>query len=61
MSNVRKQVQTFLDKCDELNNTKFIMASTKIKDILRCIANSPDLLELFKSVTDNFEIGRAHV
>lgn len=55
MSSVRKQVQTFLDKCDELNNTKFIMAPTKIKDILRCIANSPDLLELFKSVTDNFD------
>lgn len=44
----------FLEKCDELKKCKFIMATTKIKDILKCIVNSPELYRLFDTVTKDF-------
>lgn len=52
--NLREQVLSFLEKCDELKNCKFIMATTKLKDILKCIVNCPDLYKLFAEVTANF-------
>ena len=55
MSNVKEQVQAFLNKCEELKNCKFIMATTKIKDLLKCIVNSSELYLLFKEVTQNFD------
>lgn len=54
MSNTKEQVLAFLDKCDELKKCKFIMATTKIKDLLKCIVNSPELYRLFDTVTKNF-------
>lgn len=54
MNSTKEQVLQFLEKCDELKNCKFIMATSKIKDILKCIVNSPDLYKLFETVTDNF-------
>ena len=54
MSSTKEQVLTFLEKCDELKKCKFIMATTKIKDLLKCIVNSPDLYKLFDAVTNNF-------
>lgn len=55
MSSTKEQVLTFLDKCEELKKCKFIMATTKIKDILKCIVNSPDLYRLFDTVTKDFD------
>ena len=52
--NLREQVLSFLEKCDELKNCKFIMATTKLKDILKCIVNCPDLYKLFAEVTADF-------
>lgn len=50
----KEQVLTFLEKCDELKKCKFIMATTKIKDLLKCIVNSPELYKLFDTVTKDF-------
>lgn len=54
MSTTKEQVTAFLDKCGELKTCKFIMATTKIKDLLKCIVNSPELYGLFDAVTKNF-------
>ncbi|MDE7182701.1 MAG: hypothetical protein K2O41_06730 [Clostridia bacterium] len=55
MSSTKEQVLTFLEKCEELKKCKFIMATTKIKDLLKCIVNSPDLYRLFDTVTKDFD------
>lgn len=52
--NTKEQVLSFFEKCDELKNCKFIMATTKIKDILKCIVNCPDIYRLFEDVTKDF-------
>ena len=54
MSGTKEQVITFLEKCEELKKCKFIMATSKIKDLLKCIVNSPDLYKLFENVTKDF-------
>ena len=55
MENSKAQILDFLDKCEELKNCKFIMATTKIKDILKSIVNSAELYELFNTVAANFD------
>jgi hypothetical protein len=55
MQSVNKQISDFLDRCNELKNCKFIMATTKIKDLLKSIVNSSELYELFNTVTSNFD------
>lgn len=55
MSDTREQVKAFLEKCDEISNCKFIMATGKIKDLLKSIANSRELYKLFDAVTENFD------
>ena len=54
MSDTKEQVLSFLDKCEELKSCIFIMATTKIKDLLKCIVNCPDLYRLFETVTNGF-------
>ena len=54
MRSTKEQVLEFLEKCDELTKCKFIMATTKIKDLLKCIVNSPELYGLFDKVTKDF-------
>jgi len=54
MKSTKDQILEFLDKCDELTKCKFIMATTKIKDLLKCIVNSPELYTLFDTVTKDF-------
>lgn len=54
MSDTKEQVLAFINKCDELKKCKFIMATTKIKDILKCIVNCPELYNLFEAVTKDF-------
>lgn len=54
MSNTKEQVLAFMNKCEELKSCKFIMATTKIKDLLKCIVNCPDLYRLFEAATKNF-------
>lgn len=52
--NTREQVLSFFEKCNELKSCKFIMATTKLKDILKCIVNCPDIYRLFEEVTKDF-------
>lgn len=54
MKSTKEQVLEFLEKCDELTKCKFIMSTTKIKDLLKCIVNSPELYGLFEKVTKDF-------
>lgn len=55
MENSVQQIITFIDKCKELKSCKFIMATGKIRDLLKHIVNSPDLYELFSAVTRDFD------
>lgn len=55
MADTKEQVLSFLNKCEELKSCKFIMATTKIKDLLKCIVNCPDLYRLFEAVTKDFD------
>ena len=55
MKEVASQVNDFLKKCQELKKCKFIMAPTKITDVLKSIVNSRTLYDLFSSVSDGFD------
>ncbi len=55
METVKAQITDFLTKCEELRNCKFIMATTKIKDLLKAIVNSSELYELFNTVASGFD------
>ena len=55
METVKTQLTDFLNKCEEVKNCKFIMATTKIKDLLKSIVNSAELYELFNTVAANFD------
>lgn len=55
MKDIKEEVQDFLDKCGQLKRSKFIMATTRIKDLLISIVNSATLYELFHAVTEGFD------
>lgn len=55
MQTIAAQITDFLNKCEEMKTCKFIMAPTKIKDLLKAIVNCPELYELFKTVSSNFD------
>ena len=55
MQSTKEQVENFLLKCEEIKNCKFIVAPTKISELLKCIANSRELYGLFDTVTNNFD------
>lgn len=55
MSTTKEQVLSFISKCEELKKCKFIMATTRIKELLKFIVNSPDLYRLFDTVTKDFD------
>ncbi len=55
MQSVKSQINDFLDKCREVRSCKFIVAPTKIKDLLKSIVNSQELYELFNTVSAGFD------
>lgn len=55
MTDTKEQVYAFIEKCEEIKKCKFIMATTRIKDLLKCIVNCPELYRLFEKVTENFD------
>ena len=55
VENTKAQITDFLNKCEEVRKCKFIMATTKIKDLLKSIVNSAELYELFNTVAANFD------
>ncbi len=55
MDSVKSEVLDFLAKCEEVRNCKFIMATTKIKDLLKSIVNSAELYDVFNTVASRFD------
>lgn len=43
----RQQIDVFLEKCDDVMRSKFIIADTKISELLKSIATSDLLVRLF--------------
>ncbi|MCD8206262.1 MAG: hypothetical protein LUD29_06670 [Clostridia bacterium] len=56
---VKSEVLNFLEKCDDLKCCKFIMAPTKIKELLKSIAASRELCRFFYDLTNNFDFNAA--
>ena len=48
-------VELFLQKCDEVMQSKFIIADTKIGELLKAIATSDLLYALFRDITKDFD------
>ena len=55
MENTKAEVLDFIEKCEQLRKSKFIMATTRIKDVLKSIVNSRALYALFHAVTQKFD------
>ncbi len=55
MEEVKSEILDFLGKCEEVKSSKFIMALTRIGDLLKSIVNSRTLYDLFNSVTTDFD------
>jgi len=49
------ELDKFLNRCDELINSKFILAETKISELLNSIADSEMLYHLFEKLTKDFD------
>ena len=47
--NKREELDLFLLRADELIDSKYILASKKIENLLKSIANSETLLSIFKN------------
>ncbi len=55
MDEKNTKLARFFTACDELITGKFILADTKIGELLRAVATSDDLTGLFGAVTDGFD------
>ncbi len=55
MDSQRRQIDLFLEKCDEVMRSKFIIADTKIGELLKSIATSDILYAFFRQITKNFD------
>lgn len=55
MDTREEQVGNFLNRCDDLMQSKFILAPSKISDLLRSIAAAPALVALFEKATKPFD------
>lgn len=55
MDNNTEKMQRFFTACDELITGKFILADTKIGELLRAIATCDELRGLFSAVTQGFD------
>ncbi len=55
----REELDLFLEKCDDLVGSKYILADIKIASLLKAIASSDTLLALFKNCLDGFDYEEA--
>lgn len=55
MDTGREQIDLFLQRCDEVMQSKFILADTKIGDLLKAIASSDLLYAFFREITRDFD------
>ncbi len=49
------KIERFLTVCNELIGGKFILADTKIGELLKIVASSNELTDLFSAVTERFD------
>lgn len=54
-----REVEYFLNKCDELMNSSFILAKSKLSEMLKAITASESLTKLFTSVVSGFDYIKA--
>ena len=52
-------INGFLTACDELINGTYVLADVKISEVLKSIAGSKDLTDLFSAVTERFDYPKA--
>ena len=55
----RQQIDVFLEKCDDVMRSKFIIADTKISELLKSIATSDLLYAFFREITKDFDYAAA--
>ncbi len=55
MDTGRGQIDLFLRKCDEVMQSRFIIADTKIGELLKSIASSDLLYAFFREITKDFD------
>lgn len=54
METILQQVNHFSARCGELQSSRMILFPTKLTELFRTIASSPDVLQLFKECADGF-------
>ena len=59
MDTSREQIALFLRRCDELMQSKYIIADTKIGELLQSIAMSDLLYAFFRDATAHFDYAGA--
>lgn len=59
MDTDRRQIDLFLHKCDEVMQSKFIIADTKIGELLKSIVTSDLLYAFFRDITKDFDYDAA--
>ncbi len=59
METVLQQVNHFSARCNELKDSRFILFPTKLSELFRVIASSPDVLSLFKECAKDFSYPEA--
>ncbi len=55
MDTGRGQIDLFLHRCDEVMRSRFIIADTKIGELLKAIASSDLLYAFFRDITKDFD------
>lgn len=55
MNTMEEQLNIFLRKCDELTESSFIIADTKISELLKAIVASDVLYAFFRDITQGFD------
>ena len=53
------KIQKFFTACDELVNGTFMLADTRIADVLNAVAGSGELTNLFNAATESFDYNAA--
>ena len=53
------KIQKFFTACDELVNGTFMLADTRIADVLKAVAGSGELTNLFNAATESFDYNAA--
>ncbi len=55
MIEIREKIERFLSVCDELVSGKYFDADKKISELLKIVAESQELTDLFSAVTERFD------